>query len=169
MQDGWHQATRNGDHYADSLLSTQPRTTERPRMTEVLPIKRTFGPSTVEVFLRWRTCRIPCDRPPRDLCVPPSVVSSSLSSPHSSCVGKFPRELLSWGSTLPSLGRPGPVFAAPFHLVLEKEPEWFLQRVRAAAAQFRRVLQPQRVGYNRQCFCGRCLFFFFSLFFLFFA
>lgn len=68
---------------------------------------------------------------------------------------KFQLKLLSWGSALPSLGRPGPVFVASFHLDLEKEPEWFLWCVRAAAAQFRRVLQPQRVGYNRQCFCGR--------------
>ena len=169
MQDGWHRATRKADHYADSLLSTRPRTTERPRMTEVLPIKRAFGPSTVEVFLRGRTFEYHAIDHRATCACRPQLSALPFSSPHSPCVGKFPRQLLSWGSTLPSLGRPGPVFAAPFHLDLEKEPEWFLQCVRAAAAQFRRVLQPLRVGYNRQCFCGRYLFFFFSLFFSFFA
>ena len=141
-------------------------------MIEVLPIpiKRAFGPSTVEVrSFAVRTCRIPCDRPPRDLCVPPSVVSSSLSSPHTPRAGKFQFSFFHGDQCFHLSAGRGPVSAAPSHLDLEKEPKWSLQRVRAAAAQFRRVLQPQRVGYSRQGFCGRYLCCFFSPLVLFFA
>lgn len=154
---GWHSVTRKPTVTPNFFTAHDHGGLDDPCMIEDLPIpiKRAFGPSTVEVrsFAR-RTCRIPCDRPPRDLCVPPSVVSSSLSSPHSPHAGKFQFSFFHGDQCFHLSASRGPVSGAHSHLDLEMEPEWFLQRVRAAAAQFRRVLQPQRVGYSRQGFCG---------------
>jgi len=115
VRDRWYYVTREPIIVPTLFSAHDHGRLNAARKIEVLPIKGAFGSSTAEVrsFAR-RTCRMRCNRPPRDLCVPPSVVSS----PHSPTFPRLRRsysQLLSWGSTHPFLGRPGPGIRGTLH------------------------------------------------------
>ena len=111
VYDGWHWRDPKADHYADSLLSTRPRRTERasygrgPANPNPKSLRTVYRRGS---FLRGahmsNTMRSTTARFVR------AALSCQLFPflPTFPACGEVPVQLLSWGSRFPSFGQPGP-------------------------------------------------------------